>query len=212
MKKFLLFSSFLFILSGVKSQTINCSNFCVLNISIDTANDELDVTIFNGDTNHVNYPTVVVVNATGDTVGNIDNEFFLFAHPAGDTVVHAISTTLTSLPAGFTGTVYLTDQIWDTTCMFSYPMSCTVGVNELAQNNTFTVYPNPATDNFMVGFHKKNHDPALITIYDVTGKIMHSYTVTDKLLIINREGLLSGLYFITVVADNKRSTKKLIIK
>lgn len=195
-----------------ESQTINCTNFCVLNIAIDTVNDELDVTIYNGDTNHVNYPTVVVVNSTGDTVGNIENSFDLFEQMAGDTVTHVISTTLTSFPSGFTGAVYLTDQVWDTTCMFSYPMTCTVGINEIAQANTISVYPNPATDNFTIDLNKKNDLPTLITIYDLTGKALKTYTCLNNRMMINRDGLQSGLYFITIVADGRSYTNKIVIK
>jgi hypothetical protein len=212
MKKLLLISILLISYTASKAQTINCSAMCVLNIAIDTANDELDVTIYNGDTNHVNYPTVVVVDALGDTVGNINNQFYLFAHMPGDTVTHVIPTTLTSLPPGFTGTVYFTDQVWDTTCSYSYPMNCTVSVPEFAASGSVSVYPNPATDNITIDLNKLNNQNSVISIYDVTGKIVRSYSVAENQLHINRDGLQSGLYFITVVAENRRYTSKLVIK
>jgi hypothetical protein len=212
MKKILLISLLLITYTSSRAQTINCIDMCVLNIAIDTANDELDVTIYNGDTNHVNYPTVVVVDAIGDTVGNIDNLFYLFAHMPGDTITHTIPTTLTSLPAGFTGTVYFTDQVWDTTCSYNYPMTCTVGVPELANNGSVTVYPNPATDNINVDLHKIDHSKAVISIYDVTGKLLRSYNASSNRLSINRDGLQSGLYFVSVDANNRRYTSKLVIK
>jgi fibronectin-binding autotransporter adhesin len=211
MKKIILISFFLISYAASQAQIINCMNFCVLGIAIDTANDELDVTIYNGDTNHVNYPTVVVVDALGDTVGNINNTFDLFAQMPGDTVVHHIPTSLTSLPPGFTGTVYLTDQIWDTTCSFSYPMNCTVGIPELASSGSLSVYPNPASDNITIELNKINSN-ALISIYDITGKIVRTYATENNRLNINRDGLQSGLYLITVTSDNRRYTSKLVIR
>jgi len=213
MKKLILAGILFIAAASVKAQTVNCTSICVLNISIDTAHDELDVTIYNGDTNSVNYPTVVVTDAAGDTVGNINNTFYLFLHPAGDTITHSISTTLTSLPSGFTGTVYFTDQVWDTTCSFSYPMSCTVGVPELAAAGTgISVYPNPASDNITVDLEKLQNKNAQISIYDVTGKLVRSYSTAGNRLSINRDGLQSGMYFISVIADDKKYTSKLIIK
>lgn len=212
MKKLLLLSVLFLGYSSLKSQTINCNAMCVLNIAIDTANDELDVTIYNGDTNHVNYPTVVVVDAVGDTVGNINNTFYLFAHMPGDTVTHVIPTTLTSLPPGFTGTVYFTDQVWDTTCSYSYPMNCTVGLPELASAGTLSVYPNPASDNITIDLNNLQHTNAIISIYDVTGKVVRTYSVAENKLSINRDGLQGGLYFVTVDADKRRYTSKLVIR
>lgn len=214
MKKGLLLFAILLSVAGVKAQTVNFINMCVLDITIDTTGaNELNVTIYNGDVNHVNYPTVVVVNSMGDTVGNINSTFYLFAQLAGDTVTHTIPTTLDSLPSGgFIGSVYFTDQVWDTTYMFSYPMTCSVGIHEALAAGSINVYPNPATDNFTVDLEKLNNAEARITIYDIAGKELKSYSTPDDKLTINRDGLQNGMYFITVVTDKQRYTSKLIVK
>ncbi|MCW3083274.1 MAG: C-terminal target protein [Bacteroidetes bacterium] len=212
MKKLLLLCSFCFAFMATKAQNLNCGNFCILGITVDSTTHEMNVTIYNGDTLQVNYPVVQVVNATGDTVGNIDGQFYLFAQLAGDTVVHTIPTTINSA-AGFTGLVYLSNG-GDTTaaCMFSYPMTCTVGIHELYAANRINVYPNPATDNITVDIEKLNNKEAVIAIYDMTGNMIRSYTTASNQLTINRDGLKSGMYFISVTADNKRYTNKLIIQ
>jgi hypothetical protein len=213
MKKLLLAFTLFIGFNSVQAQTINCTDMCVLGMTLDTVGaNELNVTIYNGDTNHVNYPTVVVVNSTGDTVGNINNTFYLFAHMPGDTVVHTIPTTLDSLPGSFTGTVYFTDQVWDTTCVFPFPMTCTVGVPEIASSNSVSVYPNPASGDFTVSMSKKGNATASITIYDISGQSVKSYNTASNQLLINRDGLQSGLYFITVVVGDHRSTRKLVVK
>jgi len=213
MKKHLLLFCSLFLFLAAQAQTVNFVNMCVLNITIDTTGtNELNVTIYNGDTVHVNYPTVVVVNTSGDTVGNINNNFYLFAQLPGDTVTHVIPTSLDSLPTGFTCSVYFTDQVWDTTYMFSYPMSCTVGINEAYVTGSINVYPNPATDNITIDMKKPANQQARITIYDITGKELKSYSTPDDRLSINRDGLENGMYFITVVTNKQRYTSKLIVK
>ena len=111
---------------GIKisqAQVFSCSSLCIQSISIDTANNELDVTVINAGTEQVNYPVIVVVDTAGDTIANINADFYLFAQLGNDTVTHDLPTTLDSLPSNFTGTVYVTDAIYDTTCSYSYPMN-----------------------------------------------------------------------------------------
>jgi len=214
MKKItLLFSLFTLFLNTNKAQTINCPTFCVLNITIDTVgSNTLNVTIYNGDTINVNYPTVVVTNSIGDTVGNIDTAFFFFAQLAGDTMVHNIPTSLDSLNSGFTGIVYLRDGIYLSTCAFNYPMNCTVGIKEsVLKTNSFSIFPNPATKTLNINLGNLNHLNKLITIYDDKGQLIKMITTTTNSTIINTEDLADGIYFITADLDGKRWEDKLVI-
>jgi hypothetical protein len=213
MRNFLLIIFSIFLFTTTNAQ-MNCGNFCVTGISIDTANNTvniLKVTILNGDTNAVNYPIVQVVNSLGDTVANKSGQYFLFQQGPNSTVIHNIPTTLDSVPASFTGIVYLTDPMSHTTCMFNYPMTCSVGINELSVSNNILVFPNPATDNITIAIDG-NNKTANITIYDVLGNIVRSYNTSNDQLTINRDGIESGMYFITVITDNNRYSNKLIIK
>jgi hypothetical protein len=214
MRNFLLIIFSIFLFTTVNAQ-MNCSNFCVTNISIDTANNTvniLKVTILNGDTNAVNYPIVQVVNSLGDTVANKSGQFYLFQQGPNTSVTHDVPTTLDSLPTNFTGVVYLTDPMSHTTCMFNYPMICSVGINEHSVSNSIRVFPNPATDNITIAIDGLNNKTANITIYDVLGNTVRSYNTSNDQLTINREGIESGMYFITVITDNNRYSNKLIIK
>lgn len=212
MKKFFLLFCFTALSACSFAQTINCSAMCVLNISnLDTTSNEVDVTIYNGDTNHVNYPTVVLVDGAGDTIGNINNTFVLFAHMPGDTIAHTIPCTLDSIPSGFTCTVYFTDQVWDTTCVFTYPMSCTVGINELLADNQVSVYPNPAADHFEIileGFQNK----ASVQLFNALGKELKKLEIQNSKLRIERNDLAAGIYFIRVTAGEKRIIRKIILE
>jgi hypothetical protein len=181
-------------------------------MTLDAVAHRLNVTIANNDTNFVNYPTVVVTNAAGDTVGNIENTFYLFGQPANDTTVHNISTTLTTLPSSFTGFVYLTDQVWDLTCMFGFPMSCSVGITENNPTANISIYPNPATDKITLELNNSNNKTMAINIFDVAGKTVKAYNTNAEKLVIDRDGLESGLYFVSIAVEGKRVTRKLVIK
>ncbi len=213
MKKIVLFL-FAITSSIAFSQTINCIDFCVLSINnIDTVANTLDVTIYNGDTNQVNYPTVVVTDAMGDTVANINNQFYYFAQMDSTTLVHTIPTTLNTIPTGFTGTVYLTDRIWDITCSFAYPMTCTVGIaeQEIATNNV-TLFPNPSSDNFNIVIVNNEWNNATISILDYTGKLIEEIKPQSSITTIYRGNMSSGFYFVVTKTPKTSYTNKLIIK
>lgn len=214
-KLFLLSIAIIAFTFSTNAQTMTCGNFCILNINnIDTVgSNTLDVTIYNGDTVFVNYPIVIVTDALGDTIANINSLFFFFGHLAGDTLTHTIPTTLDSIPAGFTGTVYYddpTDSI--APCAYSYPMSCTVGVNEFASTASFNIYPNPATTTFNIDFSELKTSVATINIYDLTGKMVKTLTTTERLSSLERSDLRSGIYFVQVIVADKVLTKKIVLE
>ena len=197
--------------SATFAQSINCGSFCVLSINnLDTIANTVDVTIWNGDTNSVNYPTITVVDGLGDTVANKTNYFYLFLHTAGDTLTQTIPSDWDSIPAGFTGTVYLRDQIWDTACAFAYPMPCTVGINEYASSNALMLYPNPADELFHLGI--KGMKGSQISLYNMTGQIVRSINAEDDEITIPREDLSAGIYFIEAKVRGKRLTQKVVLR
>jgi Secretion system C-terminal sorting domain len=196
-----------------KAQVLNCGNFCILSIdSLVTSDSTLNVTIYNGDTNQVNYPIVIVTNSTGDTVANIDQLFYFFEQPAGDTLVHTIRTSLTSIPVGFTGTVYITDPLYHITCSHSYPMSCTVGINELVAANSISIYPNPSEGDINISLGDLKNNEALITLFDATGKMVRSISTYTNQSTLERGDLAKGIYFMRVLIGDKQLTKKLILQ
>jgi hypothetical protein len=216
MKKILLiiFTVFAFAIT-INAQTVNCGNFCILSINnIDTiGNNTLDVTVYNGDTNFVNYPIVLVTNSLGDTVANINSLFYFFGQAAGDTLTHTIPTSFDSIPAGFTGTVYITDATYNITCSYSYPMTCTVGINEaLASKNSFSIFPNPATTTINININELQNTTAIVNIYDATGKVVKTISTTENNLSIDRGDLQRGIYFVRVLIGDRELTKKIILE
>jgi len=208
---FILFSFTHFISKAQSS--LKCNELCILNIAYDTVSKKLDVTIYNGPNgSQINYPVVIVLDSNGDTIANKSGLFYFFAQIPNDTLVHDLPTTLTSLPANFTGTVIIKDTPTDSTCTFIYPMTCTVGINELAQES-FTMYPNPAADNVFI---KLNNDELLnstITLFDITGRKVKEITAEENKTKIDLQEFNSGLYFITITKDGKNiSKKKLMVK
>lgn len=217
MKKLLLLSITIiaFTFTSKAQCSMNCSDFCVLGIdNVDTTNNTLDVTIYSSDSAcFVNYPIVVVTNSIGDTIANINNLFYFFGHVPGDTLVHTIPTTADSIPTGFTGTVYYDDPMDSLApCAYSYPMTCTVGINEIASQTSFNIYPNPASTIINLDLSELNNTAITIKLYDVTGKIVKTISTTEKTLSIDRADLRSGIYFVQVILGDKVLTKKIVLE
>ena len=215
MKKItLLFISILAFTFTSNSQNMTCGSFCILNIdNVDSVNNTLDVTIYNGDSVFVNYPIVIVTNSIGDTIANISSLFYFFGHMPLDTLVHTIPATVDSLPTGFTGTVYYddpTDSI--APCAYAYPMTCSVGINEYASQSSVLIYPNPASTVINISIENFSNSETSITMYDVTGRIVKNVSTTEKSLSIDRGDLRSGIYFVQVKIGDSIVTKKVVLE
>lgn len=183
---------------------------CVLDIQLDTVNNEMEVTLFSGDTNHINYPTIQVIDMNGDTVGNPAGNFYYFAQLQG-TMTHEIPTTLTSLPNPFYCTVLVTDNLWDTTCVFQYPMTCPLNVQSHASRDVFSVYPNPARDVLTINMPGHTSGRVDLSLTNVLGEVFHGPVVAyNGKIDLNVSDLAAGVYFVSVVVDGKVYMKRFI--
>jgi hypothetical protein len=211
MKKFLLALFTACSFTVIAQPVANCSMMCVLDIQLDTVNNEMEVTLFNGDTNHINYPTIQVIDLMGDTVGNPQGLFYFFAHSGQSTMVHEIPTTLTSLPPGFMCMVLVTDQVWDTTCYFQYPMSCPLSVGDEPEKKEVNSYPNPSAGLLIIELPSNVSGPVQIEIVNTLGEVFYSVAVAVSGRIeLNISGLSRGVYFVNVIEGEERFSQRII--
>lgn len=188
----------------------NCSMMCVLDIYLDTVNGEMEVVLFNGDTNMINYPTIQVIDMNGDTVGNPQGLFYFFGQPQG-AMTHEIPTTLTSIPSPFYCTVLVTDQVWDTTCYFQYPMSCPLTVQEQNARKEFEVYPNPASSMITLCIPGAYSGKTEVRITNMLGEVFAgTMTAHNGRIDLNVSDLSSGVYFVSVMHGEERYMRKFI--
>ncbi len=77
------------------------------------------------------------------------------------------------------------------------------------------VFPNPATDNFILELSPEKEETLQITLYDLTGKIWLQQTSevskTNNRLLINTHKLPTGIYIINVSQKELSSFEKIII-
>ncbi|NDI99923.1 T9SS type A sorting domain-containing protein [Flavobacterium sp. LaA7.5] len=86
----------------------------------------------------------------------------------------------------------------------------TAGGEEI-NDNTFVIYPNPASDNITLRMQNITNT-GKVTITDVLGKTVLTSTISGNELNLNVTTLDSGMYFLTLETQGKSITKKVMIK
>ncbi len=94
-------------------------------------------------------------------------------------------------------------------CNYGAPL----GINELASNVDFNVFPNPASNTAVIDLAAFSGHSISLEMYDCMGRNVKSIvnSRTDS-YIINRDNLPNGLYFINIISEGKVFSKKLILE
>lgn len=96
------------------------------------------------------------------------------------------------------------------------PVGVTLCVDENPAMEGLTVYPNPATDAFLVMAHDVEGQQAVLSVYNALGQrmMMQKATISDRTaqFRFSSEALPSGLYLIVLQTDETIRTGKLIRK
>ncbi|MFN9597059.1 MAG: T9SS type A sorting domain-containing protein [Bacteroidota bacterium] len=193
-------------------QNITCSNFCITNIALDTnvANGfdiQITIEMIGNPSDFVNYPHVSsLINALGDTIAEGGLSWF-----------GQIGGTLQDYPVTFLPNAICTPNflgysavfVFDNdTCTLTFP--CTTSITEdSASNYNITLFPNPASD--FLTFQSPidfTEAPAIITIYDQTGRVVKSIESTTST--INISNLPNGFFSVKCKTMNGEWVKKMV--
>lgn len=97
-------------------------------------------------------------------------------------------------------------------------ISGTVGIHEFENSLGLSIYPNPTSSSSTIEFTSPKNSKVNIVVYDVTGRVIEESNlnvnagVNSKYLVNSSNRLKSGIYFVTLVIDNNKITKKLIVE
>ena len=89
-----------------------------------------------------------------------------------------------------------------------YRLNELVGVEEVKNESSFSVYPNPSENAFTLQFEKVVNRS--IQIHNSVGQLVKQFNTNSNSLELNLED--SGMYLLTVISDEGIRTKKLIVK
>jgi hypothetical protein len=91
--------------------------------------------------------------------------------------------------------------------------ACIVGVEEFANANKVSIYPNPATDFLQIEFAKAINKLANITIMDASGRVVVAQKATiAKRYTIDTANMTEGMYFIHLTTDDLNYNQTFMVK
>lgn len=136
--------------------------------------------------------------------------------PAGGTAPYAYlwddaSTQTTSMAAGLCAGTYLVEVTDANGCseLFQVDVNLEVGLDELTANETFSLWPNPATD--QVNLTNALNVNSTVVLINAVGQQVWSGTVNQNAS-IPLNGLASGVYSVILSNEKGQWTQRLVIR
>ncbi|NTW33364.1 MAG: T9SS type A sorting domain-containing protein, partial [Bacteroidetes bacterium] len=86
------------------------------------------------------------------------------------------------------------------------------GINYLNNNNTFELFPNPASDNVVLKFNNLGNENLQLNIYNIIGVMVRSEALKQKQQKINIGDLNNGVYMVEIKSKEWSGKQKLIIQ
>ena len=87
-----------------------------------------------------------------------------------------------------------------------------LGIDETAEANTVSVYPNPFSDQAVIIIGNVNNS-TMFELFDISGKKIQSFSITSEKTILNRATLASGTYIYKVSDEaGMKETGRLIVQ
>ena len=88
-----------------------------------------------------------------------------------------------------------------------------LSLNNANDNVAFQISPNPASDQIKISLDKNQTQPFSVEIKNCLGEIIFSeFYQEQNFTVINVESLSKGVYFLTIIIEEKRNTQKVIVK
>ncbi len=93
---------------------------------------------------------------------------------------------------------------------YEYASGIFIGINELEKPTQFTISPVPFNSQTTINFEEEQLN-INIKIIDELGKEVKSIDFSGKQLILQREDMKPGIYFVQIISENKYVTNKKIV-
>jgi hypothetical protein len=93
-----------------------------------------------------------------------------------------------------------------------YIMDCddTLGIKEIGNNNSISIYPNPVTDNITINAGDLRNEIYDLRIYDVIGNLVLEKNIANNKTSIDVSTFSSGVYVVEVRTENGIEVKKFL--
>jgi len=151
-----------------------------------------------------NYTSIYISSYSGPTIStytwsNGTNAFSIYVNPTVTTTYTVLATNNVGCSSSGTVTQIVSN-------------CSTVGINEIDNNNTISIYPNPANDFMTIEVTElvEVADATTIYIINALGEMVLTEKVTSSNTTLNTSNLTNGIYFIKVESKNGSAIKKFI--
>lgn len=192
----------------VLTTAIDYNLVCVDSVWYDANNPQLiNVTLFNGNLSHLNYPSVQIVSPTGDTISNPFNFVNFFAHIGNMYQTYTDTIAVAGITDFSNYTFLVSEGFGDTTALINW---CNITSVSSVHQNQFNVYPNPVNTVLYIQTIDGAHSYQA-TIYNCIGeKIAIQNSTNESLNTIDVSSLSKGIYFLLLVTERGVVTKKFV--
>lgn len=90
-----------------------------------------------------------------------------------------------------------------------------VNLTGLCNSESFSLFPNPTSENVNLAFKNKFDGEVSIEIYNQLGQLLSvirkNGLMTNSIITLNTSGLVDGLYFVNVKTKEGMSSKKFVL-
>ncbi len=188
------------------SVPVDYSLVCVDSVWYDPVNPQLiNVTVFNGDLIHMNYPSVMIISPSGDTISNKYNLVNFFAHLGNEPQTYTDTISVQGI-TDFTGyTFVMSEGFGVSSSVIQWCSTLSIDENGL---NKFVIYPNPFAEQITV--NTGSSETVRIELYDVFGKLVLTQNLSSNDRTIDLSVLSPGTY--VMKAQNFKSQVLLKVK
>ena len=171
-------------------------------------------------------PTAVTFTATPTAAGSftVNGNVVTFSNSStgatsyswdfGDFTNSSASAPVHAFAANGSYTVELTAINGNCTDTQSFTVAITVSLEELAGVENINVYPNPATESFVVVFDNQNNQVVTIEMIDQMGRVIQSNTIEQSGVQVsefNTMNVSNGMYSIRISSNGNALTKRMIV-
>ncbi len=187
--------------SPVFSQPVDYSLVCVDSVWYEPGNNSLiNVRVFNGNVSHMNYPSVRIADAGGDTIGNPLNVVNFFAHLGNIFLVYQDSITTAGITDFSMYQFLIQEGFGDTTAVIN--RCSTLGIEPVG-SESLVIYPNPANDklNILTNMNAGNTD---VKIFSETGRLcLQENFSSGRIITVDISSLPPGFFILRVGIDGE---------
>jgi len=89
-------------------------------------------------------------------------------------------------------------------------------INELDEEVSFSIFPNPAENSFNIALNSPMNANANLSIFDISGKLIETKLLNtvkgEQVINVDINGFQKGIYIVQLKSNNNTVTKKLTIK